>query len=63
MINIKKNIKKLGAGLMASLCAFSMLSTSMSTVIPAKAAITTENAAFPTSDEIIAQASTLLGSP
>lgn len=63
MINIKKNIKKLGAGLMASLCAFSMLSTSLSTVIPVKAAITTENAAFPTSDEIIAQASTLLGSP
>lgn len=63
MINIKKNIKKLGAGLMASLCAFSMLSPSMNTVILAKAAITTENLAFPTSDEIIAQAATLLGSP
>ncbi len=65
MINLKKKIKKLGAGFMAGLCAFSMLGTSMGTSVQTKAAstITTENSAFPSADEVIAQAATLLGSP
>ena len=57
-------IRKLGAGLMASLCAVSMLATPMTGVITASAASTaTENEAFPSADEVIAQAATLLGSP
>lgn len=65
MINIKRLIRKIGAGFMAGLCAFSILGTSMGNVIQTKAAntITTENAAFPSADEVIAQAATLLGSP
>jgi len=47
-------IRKLGAGLMASLCAVSMLATPMTGVITASAASTaTENEAFPSADEVI----------
>ena len=58
-------LKKLGAGLVAGLCAFSMLGTTLSGGIPANAASvsTTENAAFPSADEVIAKAATLLGAP
>ena len=57
-------IRKLGAGLMASLCAVSMLATPMTGMISASAASSaTENEAFPSADEVIAQAATLLGSP
>lgn len=71
MFKIKSKIlKKLGAGLMAGLCAFSMLGSSMSGVITANAASTsTENGlskaqtAFPSADTVIAKAATLLGSP
>ena len=65
MINLKKKIRKLSAGVMAGLCAFSMLGTSMGTSVQTNAAstITTENSAFPSADEVIAQAATLLGSP
>ncbi len=54
---MKKN--KIGAGLLAGLCAFSMLG--YLPMMPAQAAETTENPAFPSSDELIAQAATLLG--
>ena len=57
-------LKKLSAGLMAGLCAFSMLGSSMSGVITANAASSsTENAAFPSADTVIAKAATLLGTP
>ena len=57
-------IRKLSAGLMASLCAVSMLATPMTGMISASAASSaTENEAFPSADEVIAQAATLLGSP
>lgn len=63
MFKNNRIIKKLGAGFMAGLCAFSMLGTNLSSAIPARAASvsTTENTAFPSSDEVIAQAATLLG--
>lgn len=56
-------MKKLSAGFMAGLCAFSMLGTNLSRAIPARAASvsTTENAVFPSADVVIAQAATLLG--
>ena len=56
-------MKKLGAGFIAGLCAFSMLGSNLSSAISAKAAnvSTTENAAFPSADAVIAQAATLLG--
>lgn len=64
MFKKSKILKKLGAGFMAGLCAFSMLGSSMSGVITANAASTsTENAAFPSVDTVIAKAATLLGSP
>ena len=65
MFKIKSKIlKKLSAGFMAGLCAFSMLGSSMSGVITANAASSsTENAAFPSADTVIANAATLLGSP
>ena len=64
MFNKSKILKKLGAGFMAGLCAFSMLGSSMSGVITANAASTsTENSAFPSADTVIAKAATLLGSP
>ena len=69
-MKFKKIIKKLGAGFMAGLCAFSMLGSSMSGAITANAASTsTENGlskaqtAFPSADTVIAKAATLLGSP
>ena len=55
-------INRIGAGLLAMSCAFSMLETTIPS-ISASAAMTTENTAFPSSDEVIAQAATLLGSP
>ena len=64
MFKKSKILKKLGAGFMAGLCAFSMLGSSMSGVITASAASSsTENAAFPSADTVIAKAATLLGSP
>lgn len=64
MFKKSKILKKLGAGLMAGLCAFSMLGSSISGVITANAASSsTENAAFPSADTVIAKATTLLGSP
>ena len=65
MFKIKSKIlKKLSAGFMAGLCAFSMLGSSVSGVITANAASTsTENSAFPSADTVIAKAATLLGSP
>ena len=64
MFKKSKILKKLGAGLMAGLCAFSMLGSSVSGAITANAASTsTENSAFPSSDTVIAKAATLLGSP
>ena len=57
-------LKKLSAGFMAGLCAFSMFGSSMSGAITASAASTsTENAAFPSADTVIAKAATLLGTP
>lgn len=59
-----KILRKLGAGLMAGLCAFSMLGSTMSGVITANAASnSTENSAFPSADTVIAKAATLLGTP
>lgn len=59
-----KILRKLSTGLMAGLCAFSMLGSSVSGAITANAASTsTENSAFPSSDTVIAKAATLLGSP
>ena len=55
-------INRIGAGLLAMSCAFSMLGTTIPS-ISASAAMTTENTAFHSSDEVIAQAATLLGSP
>ena len=65
MVGLKNKIRKIGAGLMAGLCVFSMLGTSMENAVQTKAAntITTENSAFPSTDTVIAQAATLLGSP
>ena len=65
MFKNNRIIKKIGAGFMAGLCAFSMLGTSMGGVMSAKAEYIagTENLAFPTVDEVIFQAATLLGSP
>ena len=65
MFKIKSKIlKKLSAGFMAGLCAFSMLGSTMSGVITANAASTsTENSAFPSADTVIAKAATLLGTP
>ena len=64
MFKKSKILKKLGAGIMAGLCAFSMLGSSMSGAITASAASTPmENPAFPSADTVIAKAATLLGSP
>ena len=65
MFKNNRIIKKLSAGFMAGLCAFSMLGTNLSSAIPANAesVSTTENAAFPSADKVIAQAATLLGTP
>ena len=53
----KKLIKRIGAGIMAGLCAFSMLGSSMSGVMTAEAA----KIEFPSRDKVIAQAAQLLG--
>lgn len=64
MFKKSKILKKLGAGFMAGLCAFSMLGSSMSGVITASAASTPmENPTFPSADTVIAKAATLLGTP
>ena len=59
-----KILKKLSAGFMAGLCAFSMLGANLSGTISAKAAsVSTENSAFPSADTVIAKAAELLGTP
>lgn len=63
MIKFKNRIKKIGAGIMASLCGVSLFSTSIGGTLSASAAMTTENTTFPTADEVIGEAATLLGSP
>ena len=64
MFKKSKILKKLGAGFMAGLCAFSMFGSSMSGAITANAASTsTQNSAFPSADTVIAKAATLLGTP
>lgn len=64
MFKKSKILKKLSAGLMAGLCAFSMFGSSMSGAITASAASTPmENPAFPSADTVIAKAATLLGTP
>ena len=64
MFKKSKILKKLGAGIMAGLCAFSMFGSSMSGAITANAASSsTENAAFPSADTVIAKAANLLGTP
>lgn len=64
MFKKSKILKKLGAGLMAGLCAFSMFGSSMSGAITASAASTPmENPTFPSADTVIAKAATLLGTP
>ena len=64
MFKKSKILKKLGAGFIAGLCAFSMFGSSMSGVITANAASSsTENAAFPSADTVIAKAANLLGTP
>ena len=64
MFKKSKILKKLGAGFMAGLCAFSMFGSSMSGAITASAASTPmANPAFPSADTVIAKAATLLGAP
>ena len=60
-----KIMKKIGAGFIAGLCAFSMLGTGMNGAIQshAESVSATENEIFPSADEVIAQAATLLGAP
>ena len=62
MFKKSKILKKLSAGFMAGLCAFSMLGSSMSGAITASAASTPmENPTFPSADTVIAKAATMLG--
>ena len=64
MFKKSKILKKLSAGFMAGLCAFSMLGSSMSGAITASAASTPmDNPTFPSADTVIAKAATLLGTP
>ena len=64
MFKKSKILKKLSAGFMAGLCAFSMFGSSMSGAITASAASTPmENPAFPSADTVIAKAATLLSTP
>ena len=59
---LNKTMKRIGAGFMAGLCAFSMLTTAAANAVPVEAAeLSTENPAFPSADVLIAQAATLLG--
>lgn len=62
MFRNNKLIKKISAGLIAGFCTFSMLTTAMSGVITAHAA-SVDMESFPSADEVIAQAATLLGTP
>ena len=57
----KKIIRRIGSGLMAGICAFTMIGTSMSGVMTTSAADTTYNSAFPSADKVVKQAATLLG--
>ena len=59
MNNFKSTAKKIGAGVLAGICAFSMLGNLPA--IPVAAADVTESPAFPTTDALVAQAATLLG--
>ncbi len=62
MINLKKTAKRISAGIMAGICAASMLTATAASMIPVEAAeASTENPAFPSADALIAQAATLLG--
>lgn len=64
MFKKSKILKKLSAGFMAGLCAFSMLGSSMSGAITASAASTPmKNPTFPSAGTVIAKAATLLGTP
>ena len=64
MFKKSKILKKLSAGFMAGLCAFSMFGSSMSGAITASAASTPmENPTFPSADTVSAKAATLLGTP
>ena len=64
MFKKSKILKKLSAGFMAGLCAFSMFGSSMSGAITASAASTPmENPTFPSAGTVIAKAATLLGTP
>ncbi len=59
---LNKTVKKISAGFMAGLCAFSMLASTAASAVPVEAAaLSTENSAFPSVDVIVAQAATLLG--
>lgn len=57
-----KIFKRIGAGLLAGFCAFSMLGSTMGGVVSASAASTVEPA-FPSTDKVIAKAASLLGAP
>ena len=62
MTNIKTTAKRISAAFLAGLCAVSMFSTLP--VIPVEAeSLSTENPVFPSSDVLIEQAATLLGTP
>ena len=59
---LDKTVKRIGAGFMAGLCAFSMLASSAANAVLVEAtALSAENEAFPSSDAVVAQAATLLG--
>ncbi|MBR0485288.1 MAG: TonB-dependent receptor [Oscillospiraceae bacterium] len=59
---LNKTVKKISAGFMAGLCAFSMLASSAANAVPIEAAaLSSENETFPSSDAVVAQAATLLG--
>lgn len=62
MIDLKKTAKRIGAGIMAGICAVSMLTATAVSMIPVEAAeVSTEKPVFPSADALIAQAATLLG--
>uniref|UniRef100_UPI002586B4E3 hypothetical protein n=1 Tax=Ruminococcus sp. TaxID=41978 RepID=UPI002586B4E3 len=55
-----KILKRIGAGFLSGLCAFSMLGSSLSDSFTAKAESIKEPS-FPSVDTVVAQAATLLG--
>lgn len=65
MMKVKnKLLARLGAGITAAICAFTMLGQSIFNVIPASAAVTDSDGSltgFPTTDTLIATAGNLLG--